>query len=103
MLKLPSELYNVELDDSDEVWYGNITDERLRTSLFLNQDWLEDNENCWIILTFKDIEDEFNSWTPEDRAEYLQDDDTPDYTVYDWLCDWMSNLLIVKSINRKEC
>ena len=94
--------YDIELDN---IWYGSITDEQIRSSLFDSDAWNDiDSEKYWCILTFDDIRSDFESWSPEDRTEYLGEDNTEDYTVYDWIRDCMMNSLsVVKSITRKEC
>ena len=93
--------YDIELAD---VWYGSITDEQIRSSLFDSDAWNDiDADKYWCILTFDDIRSDFESWTPEEREEYLGDDNTEDYTVYNWIRDCMMNSLsVVKSITRKE-
>ena len=100
MIKLNRNLFDIELDDSVPYW--KTTEEQLRSSLF-DSDVYEDSDENFCILTFDDIRSDFDSWTPAERAEYLGDCDTPNYTVYDWIRDCMMNSLsIVKSISAKK-
>ena len=102
MLKLNRNLFDIELDYSVPYW--ETTDEYLRSSLFDSDAWEEADDDHYCILTFDDIRSDFDSWTPEERSEWLGDDETDDYTVYDWIRDCMMNsLAIVKTIKRKEC
>ena len=102
MLKLNRSDYAIELDDSFPV-YWKATDSQLESALYDSDAWGNDPDanDYYYILTFDDILDEFESWSPETRAEYLQDDDTPEYTVHDWIRDCMMNSLSgVRSVTR---
>ena len=93
MLKLPRSDYEIVIDKSFPT-YWKATNDQLESALY-DSDIGEDE--YYTILSFSDIKADFDSWTPEDRAEYLQDSDTPDYTVYDWIRDCMMNSLCVVS------
>lgn len=95
MIKLPRSYYDIEIDTEFPV-YWKATDEQLESALYDSDAWDGSEEN-YCILTFADIKADFDSWTPEQRHEYLQDSDTPDYTVYDWIRDCMMNSLTVIS------
>ena len=100
MLKLNRHDYAVELDDSFPV-YWKATDSQLESALYDSDAWGNDPEQYFYLFTFKDIADDFLGWTPSERTEYLQDDDTPEYTVHDWIRDCMMNSLsVVRSVTR---
>ena len=104
MLKLNRSTYELIPDELFPV-YWKATDEQIRSALFDSDAWSNDPDadSYYYILTFDDIADEFNSWTPETRSEYLQDSDTPDYTVYDWIRDCMMNSLsVIKGFRKIE-
>lgn len=105
MTILPIKNYDV---DFSNVWYGNITDEQIETSLFDSDTWDGvDNDSNWCLLTFDDLKAEFDrfaSLSPEKQLEEWGEDLPDNYTVYDWIRDCMMNTLsVVKSIKRKEC
>ena len=102
MLKLNRSDYTIDLDDTFPV-YWKATDEQLRSALYDSDAWGDDTEQYFYLFTFKDIEDDFSGWTPLERSEYLQDDDTAEYTVYDWIRDCMMNSLsVVRSVTRSS-
>ena len=91
MKKLPISEYELDYHKSFPV-YWKATDEDLRSTMY-DSDACDDAEEYYCILTFEDIEKDFNSWTPAQRAEYLGDSNTPDYNVYDLIRDCMMNSL----------
>ena len=90
MIHLDNAKYQPTYDDSFPV-YWKATDEQLRSALFNWETF--DTDTTFCIMTFEDIKADFDSWTDEERAEYLQESNTPDYTVYDWMRDCMMNTL----------
>lgn len=105
MTILPIKNYDV---DYANVWYGNITDEQIQSSLFESDCWDGvDNDNYWCLVTFEDIKNDFNQYyfmTPEEQSEVFGEPLAEGYTVYNWIRDCMMNSLsVVESIKRKEC
>lgn len=105
MIVLPIKHYEV---DYSNMWYGNITNEQIRTALFESETFGDvDHDSNWCILTFDDIERDFNkylSMSTEEQSELFGEPLGEDYTVYDWIRDCMMNTLsVVESIKRKEC
>ena len=106
MLKLKISDYDIEFDDSFPSYY-DATDEQLESALYDSDCWddetgMIDGTKYYCILTFDDIKADFESWTPEDRKEYLGEDDTDDYDVHNWIRDCMMNSLsVIKSIHKK--
>lgn len=94
MIKLPRSKYEL-IDDDDFPVYWKATDEQLMSATYDSDAWDSDCDEYYYILTFEDIKKDFDSWTPEERAEYLQDSNVPDYTVFDWIRDCMMNSLSV--------
>ena len=90
MLKIDRSYYEPIYNDDFPV-YWKATDSDLKTALFHFE--VFDDDDHFAIVSFDDIKADFDSWTAEDRAEYLQDSDTPDYTVFDWMRDCMMNTL----------
>ena len=100
MLKLKMTDYDL-IPDRSFPPYWMATDAELESALY-DSDSAGD-EGFYTILTFDDIRSDFNGWTPKERAEYLQDDDSPDYTVHDWIRDCLMNSLsIIKGITRRK-
>ena len=73
----------------------------LENAVYWADMWADDDDEYMYLVTFDEIKKDFDSWTPADRAEYLQGDDTPDYTVYDWIdqCLWCS-LWVINGYHR---
>lgn len=94
MLKLNRSDYDI-IPASGFPAYWQATDEQLRSALYDSDAVGDDPEHFYYILDFDDIRNDFDSWTPDERAEYLQDSDTDDYTVFDWIRDCMMNSLAV--------
>ena len=95
MLKLDSTRYEIDIDREFPA-YWKATNEQLESAIY-DSDAYDDSETHYCILTFEDIKADFDSWTPDLREIYLQDSNTPDYTVYDWIRDCMMNSLSVIS------
>lgn len=105
MTTLPIKSYDV---DFANIWYGNITDEQIRSVLFESETFGDvDHDSNWCLITFDDLRAEFDrfaSLTPEEQIEEWGEDLPDNYTVYDWIRDcMMSTLSVVESIKRKEC
>lgn len=101
MIKLSRSEYELIPDDSFPV-YWKATDRELELATYDSDAWGNDADEYYYILTFEDIRNDFDSWSASDREEYLQDANTPDYTVYDWIRDCMMNSLSVISGYRKK-
>ena len=100
MMKLIRTKYEV-VPNRDFPVYWKATNAQLRTALY-ESDADYDSEEFYCVLTFSDIREDFESWTPEERAEYLGDSNTADYDVYDWIRDCMMNSLRVISGYHKK-
>ena len=102
MIKLNRAEYELVFDETFPV-YWKASDKELETAVYDSDAWGHDPENYYYIITFDDIRNDFDGWSEAEREEYLQDSNTPDYTVYDWIRDCLMNsLAVIKGFKRKE-